>query len=146
MNETQKASGTVWAVFGHRLAIEGEDGRFLADLGPKGFESITIAAGDTVSIEGERKVSEIKLSSITLNSGTVHEIAWPKKPHDDKAGHQVADPAAALATVKAQGYAVEGDLKRKPKHFEMIGSKDEVRYELHVEFDGTIRKSISLAV
>jgi len=145
MNDTQKASGTVWAVFGHRFAIDGKDGRFLADLGPKGSEGIEIAVGDAVSVEGESKPSEIKVTSITLKGGVVHEVTWPKKPHDDKAEQGPADPAVALSAVKAQGYVVEGEPKRKPKHFEIVGSKDGIRHELHVELDGKIRKTKAVA-
>lgn len=135
MNDQQEVSGTVWAVFGHRLAIEGSEGRYLADLGPKGVEGIGIAAGDKVSLKGERKPSEIKVTSIILGDGVSREITWPNKPE-----HGDADPAAAVAAVKAQGYTLERAPKRKPKHFEVLGSKDGARHELHVEFDGTIRK------
>lgn len=145
MNDKQTITGTVWAVFGHRFAIEGKDGRVLADLGPKGAEDIAIAPGDTVTITGECKPSEIKVMSITLKDGTPREIAWPKKPHDEKADQAPADPATALAAAEAQGYAVEGEPKRKPKHFEVVGSKDGVRHEIHVELDGKVRKTKPLA-
>ncbi|KQP28862.1 hypothetical protein ASF27_20660 [Methylobacterium sp. Leaf102] len=144
MNDTQTITGTVWAVFGHRFAIEAKDGRVLADLGPKAAERIAIAPGDTVTITGERKPSETKVMSITLKDGIVREIAWPK-PHEEKAGQAPADPSAALAAVKADGYAVEGEPARKPKHFEIVGAKDGVRHEIHVELDGKIRKAKPLA-
>ena len=145
MNDTQTITGTVWAVFGHRLAIEAQDGRVLADLGPKGAEGIATAPGDTVTVTGERKPSEIKVTSITLKDGIVRGIAWPKKSHEEKEDLALADPAAALAAVKADGYAVEGGPKRKPKHFEIVGAKDGVRHEIHVELDGKIRKAKPLA-
>lgn len=140
MTDVQDISGKVWAVFGHRLAIEGNTGRVLADLGPKGAEKIAIAVGDTVSLTGERKPTEIKVTSIALGDGTTHAITWPKKPEHGKTEDDQPDPAAAVASVKAQGYAVEGEPKRKPKHFEIVGSKGGSRNELHVTFDGTIRK------
>lgn len=135
MNDTQEVSGTVWAVFGHRLAIEGSAGRFLADLGPKGAEGLTVAVGDAVSLKGERKPTEIKVTSITLNQDAARAITWPAKPDQDE-----ADPSAAIAAAKDEGYAVEGEPKRKPKHFEIVGTKDGACHELHVAFDGTIRK------
>lgn len=135
MNDTQEVSGTVWAVFGHRLAIEGSAGRFLADLGPKGAAGLTVAVGDAVSLRGERKPTEIKVTSITLNQDAARAITWPAKPDQDE-----ADPSAAIAAAKDEGYAVEGEPKRKPKHFEIVGTKDGARHELHVAFDGTIRK------
>ena len=145
MSKTQTITGTVWAVFGHRLAVEGRDGRVLADLGPRGGEGLTMAVGDEISFTGARKPSEIKVTSITLKDGAVREIAWPTKEHDDKADREKADPAAALAAVRAEGYAIEGEPERKPRHFEIVGSKDGVRHEIHVELDGTIRKSKPLA-
>lgn len=150
MNDMQTVTGTVWAVFGHRFALEGKDGRVLADLGPKGAEGIAIAEGDRITIQGARKPSEIKVLSITLADGTTRDILWPKKPQGADGGgadgkHGPADPAAALAAVKAEGYAVEGEPKRKPKHFEVVGAKDGVRHEIHVELDGKIRKANPLA-
>ncbi len=136
MNDQQEVSGTVWAVFGHRLAIEGSEGRYLADLGPKGAEGLRIAAGDKVSLRGERRPTEIKVTSITLSDGESRNIAWPGKP-----GHGEANPATAIAAAQAEGYAVEGEPRRKPKHFEVLGTRDGARHELHVEFDGTIRKT-----
>lgn len=142
MKDTQTVTGTVWAVFEHRFAVEAKDGRILADLGPKGSEGIEVAVGDTVSFEGERKPSEIKVTSIVLKDRITHAIAWPKKPHDE---HGERDPAAAIAAVNAQGYAVEGVPKRKPKHFEIVGAKGGARHEFHVELDGKIRKSKVIA-
>ena len=139
MTDQQDVSGTVWAVFGHRLAIEASDGRYLADLGPKGAQGVRIAAGDKVSLTGECRPSEIKVASITLGDGTSRTIAWPSKPE-----HGPADPAVAIAAAQAGGYAVEGEPRRKPKHFEVLGTKDGARHELHVTFDGTIRKTKSV--
>ncbi len=136
MNDMQEVSGTVWAVFGHRLAIEEAGGRrCLADLGPKGADGIAVAVGDAVSLKGERKPTEIKVTSITLNDGAAREIAWPVKPD-----HGEADPSLAIAAVEDEGYAGMGAPKRKPKHFEIVGSKDGTRHELHVALDGRIRK------
>ena len=33
MPEMHSTHGTIWALFGHRLALEGPDGRLLVDLG-----------------------------------------------------------------------------------------------------------------
>lgn len=140
MSTTQHASGTIWAQFGHRLAIEGTDGRVLADLGPKGAEGLTLKPGDTVAVTGERKPSEIKVATLTLADGTVHTIDWPKKP-DHAEGKAPADAAAAIAAVAAAGYAVDGAPVRKPRHFEIVGTRAGARDTLHVEFDGRIRKT-----
>ena len=129
---TTKATGTVWAIFGHRFAVEGAEGRLLADLGPKGGEGLAIAVGDTVSVEGERKPTEIKVAHLTTADGTVHAIAWPRKD-------AAADPGAAVAAAMAAGYRVTGEPERKPKHFELAAEKDGAAVRLHVAFDGTLR-------
>ena len=133
---TTKATGTVWAIFGHRFAIEGAEGRLLADLGPKGSEGVTLAIGDTVTVEGERKPSEIKVAQLTTADGTAHAVAWPEK-HADRA----ADPAAAIAAAAAAGYRVTGEPERKPKHFDVPAEKDGQAVRLHVALDGTLRKA-----
>lgn len=58
----QDVAGTVWAVFGHRSAIEGSRGRFLADLGSNEFESVEIRPGDAISRRDTRKPTEIKVT------------------------------------------------------------------------------------
>lgn len=136
--EPRDAVGTVWAVFGHRFALEGQDGRLLADLGPKGAEAITLKMGDKVSIRGEPRPSEIKVTSITLADGTVRNVDWTKKHKDH---HAAADPAAAIAAVTAAGYTDLSEPRRKPKHFEIAGSKGGSRFDVHVELDGIIRKA-----
>lgn len=142
----QEAAGTVWAMFGHRFAIDGSQGRFLADLGPRGAEAVSLKVGDAVSLKGERKPSEIKVTSLTLADGRVQAVEWPEKPSPkDKGHHTPADPAVAVAAARAHGFVVEGAPERKPKHFEITGSKDGVRCEIHVELDGRIRKTKPLA-
>jgi hypothetical protein len=49
---------------------------------------------------------------------------------------------AALKTAEANGFAVVGKPRRKPKHFEVLGrdaAGDMV--ELHIELDGALRKT-----
>lgn len=133
---TTKATGTVWAIFGHRFAIEGAEGRILADLGPKGSNGVKLAVGEIVTVEGERKPSEIKVAQLTKADGTAHAIAWPGKHAD-----QAADPAAAIAAAEAAGYRVTGEPERKPKHFDVSAEKDGQTVRLHVAFDGTLGKA-----
>ncbi|MCJ2038302.1 hypothetical protein MKK70_26215 [Methylobacterium sp. E-041] len=132
---TTNATGTVWAIFGHRFAIEGADGRHLADLGPKGAEGIALRVGDAVTVEGERKPSEIKVARLTAADGTVHAVTWPAK-----AAGSDADPAAAIAAAEAAGYRVTGEPERRPKHFDVPAEKDGQAVRLHVDHDGTVRK------
>ena len=131
---TTKAAGTVWAVFGHRFAIEGADGRHLADLGPKGAEGVAPRVGDAVTVEGEKKPSEIKVARLTTADGTVHAVTWP-----DKHAGSEGDPAAAITAAEAAGYRVTGEPERKPKHVEVPAEKDGRAVRLHVARDGTVR-------
>jgi len=146
------AAGTVWAVFGHRFALDGAGGRILADLGPKGAAGITLAVGDRVSVQGTWKPSEIKVARLTLADGSTRTIDWPEKdaskkdgPKKDGPDHQPADPALAVRAAEAAGYTVAGVPARKPKHFELRGAKDDAEHELHIALDGQIRKTKRLA-
>jgi hypothetical protein len=148
MTDLHTATGTIWAVFGHRLAVEGPDGRFLADLGPEGAKGLTLTPGDTVTVIGERKPSEIKASRLTLGDGPAQTIARPAKPghapkpgHALKPGHAPADPEAALAAARRAGYAPSGEAKRKPKHFEVPATRGDAAFTLHVDLDGAVRKA-----
>jgi hypothetical protein len=104
-----------------------------------------------VTIEGEQKPSEIKVSKLERDQHT-YVIAHPdepKPPHAEKHGHKPqphhrqpdADPKIALAAAKAAGYDVLGEIRRKPKHFEVLGLKGKKIEELHIELDGDIRKA-----
>ncbi|MCJ2056639.1 hypothetical protein MKL09_08735 [Methylobacterium sp. J-048] len=141
------ASGTVWAVFGHRFALDGAGGRILADLGSKGAAGITLAVGDRVSVQGTQKPSEIKVTRLTLADGSTRTIDWPEKDGPKKEGHDhpPADPALAVRAAEAAGYTVSGTPARKPKHFELRGAKDGADHELHIALDGEIRKTKLLA-
>ncbi|MCJ2036047.1 hypothetical protein [Methylobacterium sp. J-068] len=151
MNTTQSkpdlhgARGTIWAVFGHRLAIEGPDGRILVDLGPEGAKGLALKPGDTIAVTGERRPSEIKVASLTLPDGTQHAIPWKAPHHPGKPDHAPADPAIAVAALERAGYRLEGEVKRKPKHFELRAVKDGTAFAMHVALDGTIRRANPVA-
>ena len=130
-------SGTVSAVFAHRFVIESMDGKFLADLGPEGVDLVRLQQGDKVTVKGERKPSEIKVTEIAKGDGEPISLEHKKKhEHDDN-----RDPRDALAAVAHEGFVVVGEARRKPKHFEILGRSAKGKLsEFHVEFDGTIRK------
>ncbi|MCJ2091282.1 hypothetical protein MKK67_01985 [Methylobacterium sp. J-072] len=145
--DSHLAAGTVWAVFGHRFALDGAGGRILADLGPKGAAGIALAVGDRVSLQGTQKPSEIKVTRLTLADGSTRTIDWPEKdgPKKDGHGHAPADPALAVRAAEAAGYTVAGAPARKPKHFELRGAKDGAEHDIHIALDGQIRKTKRLA-
>ncbi|KQP67774.1 hypothetical protein ASF41_21395 [Methylobacterium sp. Leaf111] len=147
MPPTCSTHGTIWALFGHRLAIESPEGRVLVDLGPEGARAlalagVTLTPGDAIAVTGERKPSEIKAIAITAPDGMRHAIARPR-PEDGDAGQ--ADPTVAFAALRKAGFQVEGEARRRPKHFEIRARKDGGYVEAHVTFVGVIRKTKALS-
>lgn len=142
MSDIQQAHGTIWAVFGHRVALESGSDRVLADLGPGGMGSLSLKVGDTIRVAGERKPCEIKVTSLTLPDGTLHAISWDRPHH---AHAPAADPERARDALRRAGYRIEGEPRRKPKHFELRGIRDGATFEVHVALDGTIRKAEPVA-
>lgn len=131
-----KINGVIDAVFAHRFVVVTEDGqRLLADLGPQGVERFPLEVGAEVSLEGESKPSELKVTSIATPGRASVAIEHKKPKHDDE-----GDPKAARKAVERAGFVVIGEPRRKPKHFEVLGTKDGEHVECHVELDGAIRK------
>ena len=133
-------AGTVTAVFAHRFVIESKGSKHLADVGPEAVKQIDLKEGDKVTVTGEQKPSEIKVTEIVKAGGTPIRIEHKKK-HDHEEPHAFRDPKAAIEAVTQHGFKVIAEPRRKPKHFEILGrsAKGEV-LEFHVELDGDIRK------
>ena len=135
--------GNVTDIFAHRVVLDTPTGRVLVDLTPKGAERLRLRAGDALEVTGERKPSEVKARRIVKDNGRPIDIE--PKPHDRGPPHEAnidADPERALRGARSTGLTVLGHPRRKPKHFEILGrdaTGDLV--ELHVEFDGHVRKS-----
>jgi hypothetical protein len=138
----QKAvSGRITHIFGHRFVVHTAEGDILADVTPKGVEHLTLHIGDDVSLEGEMRPTEMKVERFTRDGRT--SVIDHKKHDEDH--HPPVDPVLALAGVKTAGFQAVGSPRRKPKHFEVLARRDNVFHELHVEFDGQIRKSKPIA-
>jgi len=136
-------SGKILHVFAHRFVVETAKGAILADVTPKGIEKLALHVGDTVSLEGEMKPSELKVTRFTRGGKTI-EVEHKKKPHHDDHHdhhHAPADPAIVLKAARKAGYEPVGTPRRKPKHFEVLGRRDGAFTELHIELDGHIRKT-----
>jgi hypothetical protein len=128
-------TGAVQNIFAHRFTLQAADGVVLADLTPHGADKIKLSVGDEVTIEGERKPSEIKVERIQRGDLTV-TIDHPGKRSD----HDLeGDPKAAAASARAAGFEIVGEPRRKPKHFEILGRQHGSFSELHVSLDGSIR-------
>jgi hypothetical protein len=82
-------SGTVTAVFAHRFVIESKDTKYLADIGPDAVKLVELKEGDKVSVTGERKPSEIKVTEIVKAGGKPIRIAHKKKKHDHDEPHPI---------------------------------------------------------
>ena len=139
-NRHASVSGTILHLFAHRFVIQTPKGAVLADVTPKRIEQISLKVGDTVSLEGERKPSELKVTRL-MRAGKTVEIEHKKKPHHDRHDHPPADPKIVLKAAKAAGYEPVATPRRKPKHFEVLGRRDGIFTELHIELDGHIRKT-----
>jgi hypothetical protein len=127
-------SGTVTAVFAHRFVIEGKDGKHLADIGPDAVDFVDVQEGDKVTVEGERKPSEIKVTKITKGSDKLIEVEHIKR-------HQRDGAREHRDSVKA---VVVGAPRRKAKHFEILRRSPTGEFTgFHVEFDGEIHKKKS---
>jgi hypothetical protein len=137
-------SGKILYVFAHRFVVQTANGAILADVTPKGIEQVALRVGDKVSLEGEMKPSELKVSRLTRDGRSVR-IEHKKKPHHDHhhdhRDHAPADPAIVLKAARAAGYEPAAVPRRKPKHFEVLGKRAGHFTELHIELDGHIRKT-----
>ena len=138
-HHTSIVTGKITHVFGHRFVVQTGHGAVLADVTPKGLEQFALRVGDEVSLDGEQKPSELKVNRFT-QGGKSFAIEHKKKPHEDE-HHAPADSDKALKAARAAGYETVGEPRRKPKHFEVLGRRDEELTELHIELDGHIRKT-----
>ena len=92
-------TGTVQNIFAHRFTLRTAEGVVLADLTPHGEEKIKLIIGDDVTIEGERKPSEIKVNRIRRGDFTL-TIERQKKHEPHEASDHEGDPKAAAASVR----------------------------------------------
>jgi hypothetical protein len=141
-HQSRTITGTITHIFAHRFVVRAEHGDVLADITPKGAGQIALRINDTVTLEGEMKPSELKVTHLTRFGQTI-AIDHEKKPRQDH--HAPADPAIALSAAREAGFAVLGSPRRKPKHFEVLGTRRGALHELHIELDGHIRKSRPVA-
>jgi hypothetical protein len=135
-HQTISITGKITHVFGHRFVVETSQGSVLADLTPKGAEQHAVRVGEVVTLSGEMKPSELKVSHLTAGKTTI-TIEHENKPHED---HSHAEPAIAMKAARDAGFEPLGQPRRKPKHFEVLSRRDRQLTELHVELDGRIRK------
>jgi hypothetical protein len=80
----ETVKGTVTDVFGHRFVVEGEAGKTLVDIGPKGLNLVAVKVGDQVTVDGKRKRSEIKAERVTVGADAPVEVRRGKKGDERK--------------------------------------------------------------
>jgi hypothetical protein len=168
--ESTKVSGRVEHMFAHRFTVRTADAVILADLTPHGARHVPLKNGDDVVITGEQKPSEIRVESIAIGPRTYvlppHPEPRPEPrhgggPHHGPGhhdrnhgphhhgpgrhgpGHEAeidVDTTALKATLASEGYAVVGEARLRHRHAEFLARKGGNLVEVHVEFDGHIRK------
>ena len=143
-HHNKTASGKITHLFGHRFVLQTQEGAVLADVTPHGLEQIKLALNDTVTLEGEMKPSELKVARLTRAGKTIH-IEHKKKHHHHHHHDSDVDASTALASARAASFEILGSPRPKPKHFEVLGRRKGELCELHIEFDGHIRKSKHVA-
>lgn len=133
-------AGRVTHIFAHRFVVETETGAVLADLGPKGAETVILREGDSVVLIGEMKPSELKVRRFEGPDGRIVEIHAGQKP--PRPSPLEATPEMAVRALEAAGLELVAGLRRRAKHFEALGQRtDGALVEAHIEFDGRIRKT-----
>lgn len=141
-------SGQILHVFAHRFVVQTKGGTILADVTPKGLDRVALRVGDTVSLDGEMKPSELKVSRLVIDGRTIEiDHGPPHHHHHHHHGehhehhHAPADPEVVLRAARAAGYEPAAKPRRKPRHFEVLGKRNGRFSELHIELDGHLRKS-----
>jgi hypothetical protein len=146
-HEMVALSGAIRNVFAHRFTLEADGKVYLADLGPKGAEMFSLSEGLEISLKGEQRASEIKVTEIKAKGKPPVELHHEKPHHKkgDHSHHAEADPALALRAAEAAGWRTSGEPQRKPKHFELLARQGKGPWaELHVDLEGGLYKAEAL--
>jgi hypothetical protein len=148
--ENITVSGRVEHVFAHRFTVKTQSSIILADLTPHGARHVPLKSGDEVVIEGEQKPSEIRVETITIGQRTYvlqpapdhqrhgpphHRGPFHRRPQDD-----VINTSAMKHTLEAEGYFIIGEARLRHRHAEWLARKDGQMFEIHMDFEGDIRK------
>lgn len=163
-NERTTVSGRVEHVFAHRFTVKTADAVVLADLTPHGARHVPLKSGDDVVIEGEQKPSELRVETIAIGPRTYVLPPQPEHmrgfgprhfgpehhrgPHHHDSGHfrrhhgpeAFADTSEMKKAIEDEGYEVIGEARLRHRHAEWLARKGGGLFEVHVDFDGDIRK------
>jgi len=129
--------GVVREIFGGKFIVEA-DGRKLVETGPHGPEVARVAVGDKVTIEGLPRDGFTHAEAITFADGRRVRLGGP--PGLGAAESEVDEHVLLGAAAKA-GFRAAHIQDIKKRHAEVIATDADGRpWELHIEFDGHIRK------
>lgn len=147
MSGTLRLEGEVREVFGNKLIFEGPAGRVLVETGPEGRARAALAPGDKVTIDGVQRDGFVHASGVSKSGGPRIELSRGPDagPGERPGGKRGADAAyredTVLQAVSQAGFREAKIVDVKKHHAEVAAvSADGKSYELHVEFDGRIRK------
>ena len=135
--------GKVTEVFGQRYVVTGASGKMLVDVGPKGNETVKIAEGDVVKIDGEMTdAGEFHAMKVSVNGGEAKQLdnrgVWAKMTGKDM--ETPFSPVEAKKEVEDKGYVALSDAMPDKKHFAFAASKDGKFYEVHAHRNGDVKQ------
>jgi len=135
-----RVEGTVREIFGNKFIIEDAAGRKLIETGPRGQDSARVAVGDTITVDGITREGFMHASAITFPDGRKVSLG-PAPGAGPKDRAETFDQRIVLDAVAAAGFRDARIQDVKKRHAEVVATDASGRtYELHVEFDGRIRK------
>ncbi|WP_100962814.1 hypothetical protein [Bosea sp. FBZP-16] len=142
-----RLEGEVREVFGNKVIVEGPAGRTLVETGPEGRVRAPLAPGDKVVVDGMQRDGFVHASAIAKAGGPRIELgrgpdAGPGERPGSRRGADAAYRAdAVIQAVTTAGFRDARVIDVKKHHAEVAAvAADGRSYELHVEFDGRIRK------
>lgn len=149
-NPAVRIAGRVVEIYGNKLILQDATGRTLVELGPRGAELVAAAVGNDMIVDGRYHDGFMHGTVVITPDNRRFELkapeeskgAGPKGPGPKGRHADVPyDQTVILSAVDKAGFkdAKVVDIK---KHHAKVSARDAVgkAMELHVEFDGHIRK------
>jgi len=135
-----RIEGTVREIFGNKFIVEDETGRKLIETGPRGQETARVAVGDKITVDGMMREGFVHANVVTMADG--RQVAFRGPPGEGPNNRDDRfDQRVVLDAVAAAGFRDARIQDVKKRHAEVVATDANSRpYELHVEFDGRIRK------
>ena len=150
-NSLTTIDGVVREIFGNKFIVEAAaGGRQLIETGPRGRDLVRVAVGDRVRVEGQARDGFVHADAVTLANGQRLTLEGPgpgRGPGPLEGPDAAFNQNTVLDAVKNAGYRDARIQDVKKRHAEVVATGTDGRqWELHVEFDGNIRKTESLSV